>query len=261
MASRRLSKHQVAVNVDSWSIAHLVMSQIIDDPIDWVNAVMKRSEVPSEVYGLVSPNRFAFNRRLCLFLRSNNFSTLNEFSSHFLRNWVQDSHCADDSTVQSIFFVIPDYFLKTGVPPDAFFSGIYIWYKFLNQQHFRPYWDIQEGVGISVMRDYYPPHDLSLLEGFSVPLSAHAREFEDPKFVRDSRTNDVYIGGPLSLVNHACSKHSNCVLIVVDGVRLAADSYINAGRRVYMCYNSNEDELIRWRGFGCAVCFRCTQYI
>ena len=77
-----------------------------------------------------------------------------------------------------------------------------------------------------------------------------------PKLIRDSRTKDVYLGGPISLANHACSKHSNCVLNLNDGVRLDADIFIMSGQRVYICYSSDEEEIARTRGFRCAVCVR-----
>ena len=132
-----------------------------------------------------------------------------------------------------------------------------MWYNFLNQKHFRPYWDKVEGVGIfQVMRDFYPPYDLRLLHGFSVPLPADVKYAPSPMRLRDSRTKDVYLGGPLSLANHACSKHSNCVLNLIDGVRLTADVFIMSGQRVYICYSANEDEIARTRGFRCAVCAR-----
>ena len=136
------------------------------------------------------------------------------------------------------------------------FNAVFVWYNFLNQQHFRPYWDDVEGVGIQVMRDFYPPHDLRLLHGFTVPLPALVKQLPPPKLIRDSRTKDVYLGGPISLANHACSKHSNCVLNLNDGVRLGADIFIMSGQRVYICYSSDEEEIARTRGFRCAVCVR-----
>ena len=106
------------------------------------------------------------------------------------------------------------------------------------------------------MRDFFPPYDLRLLDGFSVPLPDAIRQVLPPLMIRDSRTKDLYLGGPLSLVNHACSRHSNCVLNLKGGVRLSVDTFIMSGQRLYMCYNSNEDEMRRVRGFGCAICFR-----
>ena len=106
------------------------------------------------------------------------------------------------------------------------------------------------------MRDFFPPLDLWKLEGSLVPLPQSIRGTCPPKFIRDSRTADSYLAGPISLVNHACSKHSNCVLNVTNGARLAADTYIMSGERLYICYSSDENEMSRIRGFKCGVCSR-----
>ena len=250
------TQHSIAVEVDSWSIVHLIMPIIIEDPHEWSTLASNRSEVPSEALGIVTPRRHAFNRRLCLFLRSNEYSSTSEFVTKFLSTYVKDSSDFDASRVHSEFFRIPHYFLTSGGTPEQFLQAAFVWYNFLCQQHFRPYWDNDEGVGIIVQRDYHPPLDLRQLEGFSVRLPAAIRDSVAPKFIRDSRTKDLYIGGPVSLVNHACSKHSNCVLNLKDRVSLAADTFIQSGERVYICYNSKEDELLRSRGFQCAVCVR-----
>ena len=256
MTSSRVGQYHFALEIDSWSIAHLIMPQIIHDPKDWVREVSKRSEVPSEVFGVVSSKRHASNQRFCLFLRSNQFSSQEEFASHFLKFWVNDVAGNDETLRFSEYFRIPYHFSLNGVPPQDFFNAVFVWYNFLNQQHFRPYWDDVEGVGIQVMRDFYPPHDLRLLHGFTVPLPALVQQLPPPKLIRDSRTKDVYLGGPISLANHACSKHSNCVLNLNDGVRLGADIFIMSGQRVYICYSSDEEEIARTRGFRCAVCVR-----
>ena len=250
------TQHSIAVEVDSWSIVHLIMPIIIEDPHEWSTLASNRSEVPSEALGIVTPRRHAFNRRLCLFLRSNEYSSTSEFVTKFLSTYVKDSSDFDASRVHSEFFRIPHYFLTSGGTPEQFLQAAFVWYNFLCQQHFRPYWDNDEGVGIIVQRDYHPPLDLRQLEGFSVRLPAAIRDSVAPKFIRDSRTKDLYIGGPVSLVNHACSKHSNCVLNLKDRVSLAADTFIKSGERVYICYNSKEDELLRSRGFQCAICVR-----
>ena len=221
--STMMTQYQIAVEVDSWSIVQLIMPLVIDDPIEWAAFALKRSEVPSEALGVVTPKRHAFNRRLCLFLRSKDFTSTSQFVSHFLSSSVKDKTSVDDSLVQSEFFRIPGHFLNAGGTPEQFLNAVFVWYNFLCQNHFRPYWDSDEGVGIQVMRDFHPPHDLRQLEGFSVRLPATVQDSNPPKFIRDSRTKDLYIGGPVSLVNHACSKHSNCVLNLTDRVRLAAD--------------------------------------
>jgi len=130
------------------------MPQIIHDPDEWVSEIMKRSEVHSEVFGVVTSSRHASNQRFCLFLRSNNFSTQREFVSHFTNKWVNDVVGIDMTLRYSEYFRIPDHFSSNGVPPDEFFMAVFVWYQFLKQNHFRPYWDKVEGVGIQVMRDF-----------------------------------------------------------------------------------------------------------
>ena len=250
-------KHHIAVNVDSWAIVHLIMPMVIDDPQVWVYSSSKRSEVPSEALGIITKDRYAFNRSFTLFLRSNEFSSCTEFVSYFGKISVQDSFIVDGSSLHANTFRIPEHFTSTGGTPDEFIDAAFVWYKFLNQKHFRPYWDDVEGVGVSVMRDFFPPYDLRQLDGFSVPLPDSIQQLLPPLMIRDSRTKDLYLGGPLSLVNHACSRHSNCVLNLKGGVRLSVDTFIMSGQRLYMCYNSDEEEMRRVRGFGCAICFRC----
>jgi len=252
-----MTQYQIAVEVDSWSIVHLIMPLIIDDPYEWVAFASKRSEVPSEALGVITPQRHAFNCRLCLFLRSKAYTSTSQFVTRFLSSFVKDKKSLDASHLQADFFRIPGHFLNAGGTPEEFLKAVFVWFNFLCQKHFRPYWDNEEGVGIQVLRDFFPPHDLRLLDGFSVPLPATVQHSNPPKFIRDSRTKDLYIGGPVSLVNHACSKHSNCVLnLTEDRVRLAADTFIMIGKRVYICYNSSEEELLQSRGFKCAICVR-----
>jgi hypothetical protein len=250
------TQHEIAVEVDSWSIVHLIMPIIIEDPHEWVKLVSKRTEVPPEALGIVTPRRFAFNRRFCLFLRSNEYLSPSIFVTHFLGTFVKDSFTCDASRLQSQFFRIPHHFMTSGGTPDQFLQAAFVWYTFLRQQHFRPYWDDIEGVGIIAQRNFNPPDDLRQLQGFSVSLPHFVRDTVLPKLIRDSRTRDLYIGGPVSLVNHACSTHSNCVLDLNHRVSLSADTFIESGTRVYICYNSNEDEMLRARGFQCAVCVR-----
>jgi hypothetical protein len=251
------SKHQIAVEVDSWAIVHLVMPQIIPDSHEWLKAVSARTEVPLECFGIVSVKRHQFNQQFCLHLRSMNIGSKDAFISQFRKNFAVDSASIDSEKFLADFFRIPNHFMRSGGPPDTFLNAVFSWYEFLKQNHFRPYWDDIEGVGISVMRDFFPPYDLRLLYGFLEPLPASIRDALPPKFIRDSRTIDHYIGGPLSLANHACSKHSNCVLRVTDGhVCLAADTFIMVGQRVYICYDSNEQNMLTFRGFKCAVCVR-----
>ena len=256
MSAARLSKHQAAVAADSWCIAHLILPGIINDPIEWADVLSKRSEGPSDAFGVRSSWRYSFDQRLCIYLRSHRFVTEYEFVSHFQKTSVSDSSTLDSNDLDSNYFPIPLYFTNGGVPPHEFLKNVFIWHMFLNQNHFRPYWDNVEGVGISVMRDFFPPHNLRRLDGFTVPLPTPLLHVPPPKLIRDSRTADLYIRGPVSLVNHACSKHSNCVMSLGDGVRLAADTFIMRGARIYICYNPKEDELLSSRGFKCAICAR-----
>jgi hypothetical protein len=256
MSGTRMSKHQVAVAADSWCIGHLILPGLINDPIEWIHILSKRSEVPSDAFGVISSERYAFDNRLCIYLRSHRFLTEYEFVTHFQKTSVSDSSTLDLNDLGSVYFPIPAYFTNAGVPPHEFLKSVFIWHMFLNQKHFRPYWDSVEGVGISVMRDFFPPHNLRLLDGYLVPIPTALLHVPPPKYIRDSRTADSYIGGPVSLVNHACSKHSNCVLSLDDGVRLAADTFIMSGAKIYICYNDKEDELLSSRGFKCAICTR-----
>ena len=73
MTSSRVGQYHFALEIDSWSIAHLIMPQIIHDPKDWVREVSKRSEVPSEVFGVVSSKGMLRIKGFAFFCDQTNF--------------------------------------------------------------------------------------------------------------------------------------------------------------------------------------------
>ena len=127
MSLTRLSNHQVAVEVDSWSIVHLVMPQIIPDRIEWVKAVSARTEVSPECLGVISVNRHDFNQQFCLFLRSIHITSKEAFISQFRKSFAVDCASIDSENLLADFFRIPDRFMRSGGPPDHFLNAVFVW--------------------------------------------------------------------------------------------------------------------------------------
>ena len=156
-------------------------------------------------------------------------------------------------------FIVPKYFIDG---PEGsrqnFLNRVRFWVNFLRQDEVRPYRCDIEGVGILSRAEFEPGLPFQSVTGFMKTLPRSLLDILTPVAgKRMSRTSDKYVGGPISLVNHACKKHANCHFDH-NGCVLVSEDYIGAGQKLRYVYNDNKDELFLTTGF---KCFTCSRYL
>ena len=246
---------QYLINLDSWAIANMVMPPLFQDPHSWISAARTRNEVSPDILGTLSPSHFQYNLKFNEFLRSAHFTTIQSFQTMLCR-----AVDCDDGTEFSLRglcnrFRVPIYFI---CPPDAspelFLNRVYVWVSFLRQDDVRPYWCEVERVGLMSRTEIDAAEPFKSITGFMKSLPKALQEELAPiPGRRMSRTTDKYVGGPLSLVNHACKHHANCHLNH-HTCALEAEEHIGPGQKLRYVYNSSEEELHLTSGFKCYVC-------
>ena len=150
--------------------------------------------------------------------------------------------------------LLPRSIVRNHLPPIAAFKMLVPWLRFLCQKSVSVYWDEWENMGVKV-RKAFERHDvIEALNGFGYPLTFTTLQAQRPKNARFSLLRgDVYLAGPAGLINHACEKHSTCILHFNDWKIEVNVSRLDAGARVYYRY-SDEDDMKLNRGFSCSAC-------
>ena len=245
------------MNIDSWAIVHMVMPPLFYDSKDWISAARTRNEVPRENLGTLSHEHFHYNLNFNEFLRSAHIDSFNSFEFLFRDHVVSDDRSMFRVHVDPKAFIVPSYFIVSPEgAPRTFLSRIWIWVEFLRQQQVRPYWCSIEGVGIMSRCELDAGLPFDTVTGFMKTLPKALLDTVAPvPGTRMSRTEDKYVGGPISLVNHACNKHANCHFDH-QLCALVAEDYIGPGQTLRYVYNSCEDELFVSSGFKCCICMR-----
>ena len=155
-------------------------------------------------------------------------------------------------------------------------SGTFHWARFVTQYRITLYNDTVEGVGVRLRSSalmYESGDTLWPLIGcvFRVDRHIALAKLQSPT-VRWSYFGDeskpMYLGGPVSMINHACRQHSNVVLKVLDRddmdaqiqrypcktIVAVAETRISPKDRIYACYDYNADDLFASRGIACQLC-------
>ena len=233
------------------------MPSLFKDSTAWISAARTRKEVPPHILGTLSHDHFLYNTKFNDYLRSCHQSLLENIEHNFC-NAINSDDATNFAALDSCnVFVVPKYFIH---PPDGsptlFLSRVLLWVDFLRQDDVRPYWCDVEGVGILSRTEVDSALPFKALTGFMKALPKSLQESLVPiPGVRMSRTSDKYIGGPISLVNHACKIHANCHFNY-NKCCLEAEDFIGVNQKLRYVYNSNEDELLTTCGFKCFVCLR-----
>ena len=124
----------------------------------------------------------------------------------------------------------------------------YEWAKFLQNRNYSVSYTTQYGLGIN--------SEVVVAAGTCFFIAAKKMAFiglrawaQVPIGHRWSTTTNYYFGGPISLLNHACMRHSNIDYDMEDDGIIAL-VHINAGDQLLWEY-ADEEYLIRTRGFRC----------
>ena len=78
--------------VDSWACTQLIMPLLFQDDKSWIQAASTRQEVPAEIMGSITSERYHYNRGFCSYLMSPYFpNSTSDMSNVLISNWMSDS--------------------------------------------------------------------------------------------------------------------------------------------------------------------------
>ena len=244
------------VCADSWACCHLVMPSLFSSAEAWVQAANLRREVPQEIFGTISKERFDYNRNLLTFIQSSHFRSLRkqEIISLFKSNWAYDTK-GSFWPPNCDGLILPTEIVRGALPPTTFIKYLVPWFNFLHSSTVQSYWDDTEQIGVLLNCKFLMQGDsIECLTPIyhSINAASIGRQALSTGRFSFTSQND-YLAGPASLINHACSRHSN---VIVD--HKAQEVVINVARlhqyqRLYSTYNT-EQELLKSRGFQCTRC-------
>ena len=253
---RRLSMDiDLCLAVDSWACTQLIMPLLFDDSNSWMQAASKREEVPREIMGTFSSQRYHYNRDFCAYIMSPYFpNSFSEMSNVLLSNWMYDS----EETVlpnPTTSLIIPNEIIRGDLPPAVAVHHIIPWIRLIRSQQVKPYWDPLESIGLQLAGStVFQSHCFKVLTPYFKYLNATSLLTQLSKHQRFSLfQGNLYLAGPAGLMNHACSRHSNVNLdINVMEVRCNAFEIV-PGEALRITYAS-EDDMLEHRGFSCNMC-------
>ena len=252
----------LVVCADSWACCHLIMPSLFVSAQAWIDAAKLRREVPQEIMGTISIERFHYNRNMVSFIQSSEFRSLRkkQMISYFEDHWVYD--------IQGSFWpplfddlLLPTEIIRGAFPPTNFIKHLIPWIEYLLSNTVQSYWDDTEHIGVRLTCNFLMQADsIACLKPMYYAVNAASTSLQALQSGRFSFTSqNQYLAGPASLINHACSRHSN---VVVD--HKAQEVVINVPRlcqfqRLYSTYNT-EAELLKSRGFQCLQCRFANQF-
>ena len=182
----------------------------------------------------------------------------NEFTAlyHFLRehNWANATTLYCDLTLSPHYYIVQrlNDTVRTfhfGTKEQRLLEDLfYEWANFLQNRAYSVSYTTQYGLGVNseIVVDAGTCFFIAAKKLAFIGLRAWAQV---PSGYRWSTTQNHYIGGPISLLNHACKRHSNIDYDMDDDGIIALER-INAGDQFFWEY-ADEDYLIRTRGFSC----------
>ena len=153
----------------------------------------------------------------------------------------------------------------------------YSWARYLTSRTLRTYFDVTEQLGVRMKddatRDYECGEEVWPLIGQLLDIDIKivmAKYSVGERWSFFGTSPPRYLSGPVSLINHACRKHSNVTIKPIDRypswfptrsdfvrercVVAVAETRIYAGDRIYATYDDNTSGLQRTRGIVCIYC-------
>ena len=242
--------------VDSWACTQLIMPNLFEDSNSWMQAASQRQEVPIELLGSFSMERFHYNRELCAYFRSHYFPNSSvDMSNEMVKNWLYDSSITVlPSPATSI--ILPSEIVRGQHPPEDAIYHIVPWIRLIRSKQVHAYWDAIECIGLKLSPGpcFKQSELFRVLKPTFKLLNAISLLTQLRKKQRFSLfEGNLYLAGPAGLLNHACSHHSNCNLdcktmeVRCNAVRILP------GEALRITYAS-ESDLLEHRGFCCNLC-------
>ena len=258
--------------VDTWIINNWVLGQVYANSADRKTKAEARGDCPG---GLENTN----NEPLHVFLqlltptKCSNFKTWHTFlninppfSVDFQREQLTEliEHVSDtmDQTHTSVVLV----------------STTLYWARYLSSPLLCTYFDIKEQLGVRIADNAIRRFEcgeeiwplLGQLHDNDVAI-VMARYAVGQRWSFFGTSPPRYLSGPVSLINHACHRHSNVIIKPVEHLPqwnrtsrqsinqncfvAVAETRISPGERVYATYDMDAIELKRTRGIECSLCF------
>ena len=246
----------IVVCADSWACCHLIMPSLFQNADSWISAAKTRVEVPSEVFGTLSIGRFHYNLQFVQFLKSSWFRSLrNDQVLTFLEShWVYDVPGSFWGSLCNNL-LLPTEIVRGAMPPKRFIKHLLVWIHFLHDSTVGCYWDNVEQIGVHLACNLLLQGDsIACLEPLYMSVNALSVSLQAKAFGRFSFTSsNEYLAGPASLINHACTRHSNVVVDHNDREVVINVPRIHNLDRLYSTYNTPTDMFLS-RGINCRLC-------
>ena len=251
----------------------------LSDVRDW-DAVAR-----SRLYGAIS---IAVTRSTRFQEFQQSISFVNQLNRNHCRDscawreaFVDDAACAFALQLRRLYHVVQSSYEHVNGPLSSpqhpqLVSGTFHWARFVTQKQFTLYFDEVEGVGVVTARSAHPYEGGHTLWPLIGPIERVATRIALAKLESSSDrwsyfgdlNKPMYLGGPVSLINHACRRHSNVILKFIEirdsaqqiqrypgeTMVAVAETRINANDRIYTCYDDNADDLFITRGIRCRSC-------
>ena len=150
--------------------------------------------------------------------------------------------------------LLPKTLIRSSFPPTQTFRFLVPWFRFICSKSVAAYWDDLECLGVRARKSFDRHDIISSLSGSRHTMNARSLRAQQPKNARFSLLQgNIYLAGPVGLINHACSQHATCVLDFKSFDVEVNVSRLEAGSRIYYSY-SNEVDMSMTRGIYCTVC-------
>lgn len=241
-----LQNHQE--KIDNFAIVNLVLVSICVDFETWFERVRQR-QIPG--WSGVTVGRFLANQRFVQALRETGaIGTVPEWLG-WVWNYVISAGTAS-RYARCNALILPRFMFRNR---RRSLTMLFKWVPLLQSQRLEPYFSPSVGLGIRTTANVASHAYLYELRGTVTRVSRERAEAPAPENARWSYIDRGYVGGPISLLNHACVTHSS--------VEAEWDTHIVCTVRplppstpITSPYDDNEMALYGSRGIYCLSCGR-----
>ena len=257
--------------VDSWIINNWVLGQVYACSADRRSIADARGDCPG---GLQNINNDSLHDFLQL-LTPGKCSTFKNWYT-FLNIHPPFSVNFQCEQLKELMEHVNDEMDQTQIS-DLLVSTTIIWARYLTSPLLCTYFDIKEQLGVRIadnaIRIFECGEEIWPLLGKLHEIDVEivkARYAIGQRWSFFGTSPPRYLSGPVSLINHACHRHSNVIIKPVEHQPqwnrtsrqsisqncfvAVAETRISPGERVYATYDMDDIELKRTRGIECSLC-------
>ena len=265
-----LIQDPVERDVDTWILNNWVLGSVFDEA--------QEREIAAHARKFDDSSTTEHNESVYLFLKEMTrqqcltYESWESFMNHPTVNCVSDQQEQLCRFLRNSNNEIEELLLK-----QVLVKSTYFWARYLTDRRMRTYFDVTEQLGVQLQHEVDRPYECGeeiwALVGELHPINIEnvlAKSEKGERWSFYGTSPPQYLSGPVSLINHACHKHSNVIIKpVIDNSPIwlltgctsqqffvaIAETRICAGDRIYATYDQDERELRKTRGMECNVCF------